>query len=212
MELKHRFKVPATVDDTWSVFTDIRTVAGCFPGAVVESVTDDEFDGSVKIKMGPIAMQYKGTGRVVKRDEAARCVAIHARGKDRRGQGSADATITTVLAEDGAGTVVDVTTELAITGKPAQFGRGMIEDVSDKFLGQFVDALSERLATRSSGSPPDSGGGPSGPAAADPPPRAGEIDFFSALLPVIGRRYAPAFAVAVIAVLLLTLRAGRRRV
>jgi carbon monoxide dehydrogenase subunit G len=208
LELKHRFKVPATVDDTWSVFTDIRTVAGCFPGAVVESVTDDEFDGSVKIKIGPIAMQYKGTGRVVKRDEAARCIAIHARGKDRRGQGSADATITTVLAEDGAGTAVDVTTELAITGKPAQFGRGMIEDVSDKFLGQFVDALSERLATSS----PDTGGGPSGPAAADPAPRAGEIDFFSAVLPVIGRRYAPAFAAAVLAVLLLTLRAGRRRV
>jgi carbon monoxide dehydrogenase subunit G len=206
VELKHRFSVPASVDETWSVFTDIRTVAGCFPGAAVESVSEDEFEGSVKIKMGPIAMQYKGTAKVVEQDEAGRRIVIRAQGKDKRAQGTADATITTVLAADAEQTVVDVTTDLAITGRPAQFGRGVMQDVSETFLGQFVDSLSQRLDSGSQGSRDEES-----PQAASRhlEPRGGEVDFFTTVLPVLVRRYAPAVGLA--SVILLAFRAGRRR-
>jgi carbon monoxide dehydrogenase subunit G len=201
VELKHRFNVPASVDQTWAVFTDIRTVAGCFPGAVIDSVTEDEFEGSVKIKMGPITMQYKGAGRIVERDEPGRRIVIRAHGKDKRGQGTAEATITTLLEADAEGTLVDVTTELAITGKPAQFGRGVMQDVSDKFLGQFVESVSEVLGSGSQQNPQT-----------ELAPRTAEVNFFSTVLPVLVRRYAPAVsAVGLAAVLVLALRGGRRR-
>ncbi|UPK74481.1 SRPBCC family protein [Nocardioidaceae bacterium SCSIO 66511] len=147
MELTHKFTVPASVDETWAAFNDLERIAPCFPGATLSSVEGDEFKGSVKVKLGPIALQYNGTGQFIERDESARRAVIEAKGKDRRGNGTASATVTAQLTPDGDGTAVEVGTDLAITGKPAQFGRGVIQDVSDKLLGQFVDCIAGKLGS-----------------------------------------------------------------
>jgi carbon monoxide dehydrogenase subunit G len=145
MELEHQFTVPATVEVTWAAFNDPARVAPCFPGATLISVDGDEFTGSAKIKLGPIALQYNGTGRYLERDESAYRAVIEAKGKDKRGNGTANATVTAQLRSDGGVTAVRVTTDLAVTGKPAQFGRGVMQDVSDKLLGQFVTCLQATL-------------------------------------------------------------------
>ena len=145
MELEHRFTVPASVEETWAAFNDPEVVAPCFPGATLISVDGDQFTGSAKIKLGPIAMQYNGTGTYVQRDEQARRAVIEAMGRDKRGNGTANATVTAQLTPDGDGTAVHVTTDLAVTGKPAQFGRGVMQDVSDKLLLQFVACLQAKL-------------------------------------------------------------------
>ena len=146
MELKHDFTVPADVDTTWQTFMDLERVGGCFPGAKVTEVTDDGFSGTVKVKLGPIALQYSGSGAFVEKDDAAHRAVIEAKGKDKRGNGTAGATVTVRLEPDGTGTKVDVVTDLAVTGKPAQFGRGVMQDVSDKLLGQFVGCIESELA------------------------------------------------------------------
>jgi carbon monoxide dehydrogenase subunit G len=145
VELSHRFSVPASPDRTWALFNDIGAVAGCFPGASIESADGDRCEGAVKVKLGPISLQYAGTATYVERLDSDRRMAIHAAGRDRRGQGTADATIAVGLTPEGEATLVEVTTDLAITGRPAQFGRAMIQDVSDRYLAQFVAAVSTRL-------------------------------------------------------------------
>jgi carbon monoxide dehydrogenase subunit G len=146
MDLTHRFSVPAQMDEAWNVFNDLEGLAPCFPGATISSVEGDEFSGSVKIKLGPIALVYTGSGRYVERNDAERRVVIEARGKDKRGNGTATATVTAKFAGNGDQTQIEVFTDLAITGKPAQFGRGVISDVSDKLLNQFVSCVSDRFA------------------------------------------------------------------
>ena len=143
MELTHDFVVPAPIDQVWETFMDLERVGGCFPGATVTEATGESFAGTVKVKLGPIALQYAGTGAFVERDDAAHRAVIEAKGKDKRGNGTAGATVTMQLApaEGGAHTRVDVATELAITGKPAQFGRGVMQDVSDKLLQQFIGCI-----------------------------------------------------------------------
>jgi uncharacterized protein len=146
MDLTHRFSVPAQMDEAWNAFNDLEGLAPCFPGATITSVEGDEFSGSVKIKLGPIALVYNGSGRYVERNDAERRVVIEARGKDKRGNGTATATVTAKFAGNGDQTQIEVFTDLAITGKPAQFGRGVISDVSDKLLDQFVTCVSDRFA------------------------------------------------------------------
>ena len=146
MELTHNFTVPASVDETWSHFQDIRSVAECFPGATVSEVDGDDFKGSCKVRLGPIALVYSGSGSFVEKDEAAKRFVVEAKGKDKRGNGTAGATVTATMSEKGAeSTEVTVVTDLAITGKPAQFGRGVIQDVSDKLLGQFIECLEQQV-------------------------------------------------------------------
>jgi uncharacterized protein len=145
MDLTHRFSVPARMDEAWNAFNDLERLAPCFPGATISSITGDEFAGSVKIKLGPIALVYNGSGRFVERNDTDRRVVIEARGKDKRGNGTATARVTASFAEAGEETEVEVLTDLAITGKPAQFGRGVISDVSDKLLQQFVTCVSGRF-------------------------------------------------------------------
>lgn len=148
MELTHTFTVPTSVEDTWTHFQDIAAVAECFPGAQVTSADGDTFQGTCKVKLGPIALVYAGSGTFVERDEEAHAFVVEAKGKDKRGNGTAGATVQlSMAAADGGGTTVEVLTDLAITGKPAQFGRGVMQDVSDKLLGQFVACLEERLGT-----------------------------------------------------------------
>ncbi|MGN6413072.1 SRPBCC family protein [Flexivirga sp.] len=147
MDLTHSFTVPAGVDETWAAFQDIRSVAECFPGAQITDADGDTFHGTVKVKLGPIALVYKGTGTFTERDEATHRMVIDAKGKDKRGNGTAGALVTATMSEADGGTRVEVVTDLAITGKPAQFGRGVIQDVSDKLLGQFVDCLQTKVGS-----------------------------------------------------------------
>ncbi|WGW12868.1 SRPBCC domain-containing protein [Saxibacter everestensis] len=168
MELHHRFEVPSPLDKTWRAFNELEGVAPCFPGATLTGVEGDEFSGSVKVKLGPISMVYSGTGRFIERDEANHRVVIEAAGKDRRGNGTAGATVTARLTPSVAGTEVTVDTDMNVTGKPAQFGRGVIQDVSDKLLDRFVACLVTTLpdGERETGVEPGSGG--SGPVDARP--------------------------------------------
>lgn len=146
MELHHHFTVPASVGTTWSTLMDLAGVAECFPGATVTSVEGDTFQGTCKVKLGPIALVYAGSGTFVERDDDAHTALIEAKGKDKRGNGTAGATVRMSVVPDGdSGSAVDVTTDLNVTGKPAQFGRGVMQDVSDKLLGQFVACLETRL-------------------------------------------------------------------
>lgn len=147
MDLRHEFTVPTDVEETWAHFNDVASVAECFPGAVVTSVEDDTFTGTVKVKLGPIALVYGGTGTFVEKDETAHSFVVEAKGKDKRGNGTAGATVTLTMAPSGESSATDVVvvTDLSITGKPAQFGRGVMQDVSDKLLGQFVSCLEQRL-------------------------------------------------------------------
>ena len=145
VDLSHTFTVPTSVDVTWAHFQDIASVAGCFPGATVTSVEGDTFRGSCKVKLGPIVLVYNGSGTFVEKDEAAHRFVVDAKGKDKRGNGTAGAKVTLSMTGDADGTSVEVLTDLAVTGKPAQFGRGVMQDVSDKLLGQFVQCLEDRL-------------------------------------------------------------------
>jgi carbon monoxide dehydrogenase subunit G len=156
VHLEHSFSVPVGIDEAWKVLLDIERIAPCMPGAALDSVDGDEFTGTVKVKLGPINLTYKGHASFVEKDEAARRAVIDARGRDARGNGTAAAKVTATLAEAGGTTNVQVSTELEITGKPAQFGRGVMEDVGNKLIGQFAKALAQTLQT---------GGTPSAPAA-----------------------------------------------
>jgi carbon monoxide dehydrogenase subunit G len=154
VDLTHRFTVPTSVDETWAHFQDIASVAECFPGATVTSADGDSFAGSVKVKLGPIALVYNGSGTFVEKDEAAHRFLVDAKGRDKRGNGTAGAKVTLTMTDAAAGgTDVEVVTDLAITGKPAQFGRGVMQDVSDKLLGQFVECLEQRLSAEPAGDP-----------------------------------------------------------
>lgn len=146
MDLKHSFTVPADAERTWATLTDLEGVAGCFPGATITSAEGDHFEGTVKVKLGPIALVYAGSGDFVERDDAAHTAVIDAKGKDKRGNGTAGATVHLSLQPQGDSTKVDVVTDLKVTGKPAQFGRGVMQDVSDKLLQQFVACLESRLS------------------------------------------------------------------
>lgn len=235
MDLSHSFTVPTSVEATWAHFQDIGALAECFPGAQVTAVGEDAdgnptFEGTCKVKLGPIALVYAGAGSFVERDEAGRRFVVDAKGRDKRGNGTAGAKVTVTMADaDGGATQVDVVTDLAITGKPAQFGRGVMQDVSDKLLGQFVACLEQRLAAEAAPSPAPEDSAAAGPepvpAAAAPPPRpaprpvtpdapAGDdaLDLGSAVLPVLVKSYGKqvAVAVAVLLGLRVLLRALRR--
>ncbi|NYE37110.1 carbon monoxide dehydrogenase subunit G [Nocardioides cavernae] len=233
MELSHQFTVPIGVEETWAHFNDIASVAECFPGAVVTEADEQSFAGSVKVKLGPIALQYNGSGTFVEKDADAHRFVVDAKGKDKRGNGTAGAKVTVTMTDAGGATDVSVETDLAITGKPAQFGRGVMQDVSDKLLGQFVSCLEQRLAGPSPGTggepaaeppletvagpPPTTGTDapapppPPPPPPRTPPPREPEaLDLGSAVLPVLLRSYWKQ-AVAALAGIVVVRRLLRRR-
>jgi uncharacterized protein len=146
MELTNEFTVGVPVARAWDVLTDVELIAPCMPGAQLQEIEGDEYRGIVKIKVGPITAQYKGAARFLERDDAAHRAVLRAEGRDTRGQGNASATITMTLASEGdASTKAQVVTDLTITGRVAQFGRGVLGDVSSKLLGQFVDCLESKL-------------------------------------------------------------------
>jgi len=141
MELTNEFRVSVPVDQAWAVLTDLERIAPCMPGAQLQEVEGDEYRGIVKIKVGPITAQYKGKASFEELDNSSHRAVLRAEGRDTRGQGNASATVKAELTQDGDGTAVRITTDLAVTGKVAQFGRGVLADVSAKLLAQFVARL-----------------------------------------------------------------------
>jgi len=168
MDLEHQFTVDAPVEEVWSTMMDLEKVAECFPGATLTEADGDSFSGTVKVKLGPIAMVYKGSGSFTEKDESAHRAVIDAKGRDKRGNGTAGAEVVLAMTGDGSGTRVDVTTDLNVTGKPAQFGRGVMQDVSDKLLAQFTDCLARRFEEPAAGTeeaPPAEGASAAGASA-----------------------------------------------
>ena len=225
MELQHSFSVPVDVDRAWAVLVDIEQVAPCMPGAALDTVDGDEFTGSVKVRLGPIGITYKGKARFVEKDQVAHRAVIDAQGKDARGNGTASATVTATLHPQDDGTRVEVNTDLAITGKPAQFGRGVMVDVGNKLIGQFADCLAGKLAKPAG--PAADGPAAAAPAAVSgPPPAASQpdtpqtspeapaedvapIDLMASAGPAVLKRLAPVALLLAVLVLVIVLR--RRR-
>jgi uncharacterized protein len=195
MEINDTFRVDLPVEETWRVLMDIERIAPCLPGAQLQEIAGEEYRGVVKVKVGPITAQYKGAASFESKDDDAHVAVIKGSGRDTRGQGNASATITMRLEADGAGTAVSVSTDLAITGKVAQFGRGVMADVSAKLLAQFVanlerDVLSqpavdlvaaEQDAAAEQGASPG-GSGPTGPSGAEAPPAPAPVSTSDAAL------------------------------
>ena len=141
MELVHEFTVAVPVERAWDVLTDVERIAPCMPGAELTGVDGGTYHGQVKIKVGPITARYKGTASFAEKDEAARRVVLKASGRDTRGQGTASATVTAAMAEEAGSTTVSIVTDLSVSGRVAQFGRGVMADVSARLLEQFVHNL-----------------------------------------------------------------------
>jgi carbon monoxide dehydrogenase subunit G len=160
MQLEHRLSVPAPIDVVWPALLDPERVAPCVPGATLTGVEGETFTGAVKVKVGPITLLYKGTGTFTETDEQGRRAVLKADAKDTRGNGTVKATVTLTLTDEGDHTTGTVATDLSITGKPAQFGRGMIADVGGKIIEQFAACLSEKLAVAEPESAPASAGQP----------------------------------------------------
>ena len=231
MKIEDNFRVDVPVEEAWKVLLDLERIAPCLPGAQLTEVEGDEYRGTVKIKVGPITAQYKGVAQIVEADEANHRVLLKAEGRDTRGQGNASATVTATLVGDGASTTVNIDTDLNITGKVAQFGRGVMADVSSKLLGQFADNLKKDVL---SGESPTA---PTAPAAADAPteaapaagapteaapaaattgprkidsPEAQPIDLMDAAGESVGKRLAPVIA-AIVALITLRVLFKRRQ-
>ena len=173
MELKSDFEVSVGVDRAWEVLTNPELIAPCLPGARLDEVEGDEFRGAVKVKVGPISAEYRGKATMVEMNRDELRIVIRAEGRDTRGAGNAAADITALMeAATDASTKVEVTTDLKISGKVAQFGRGVLGDVSAKLMGQFVDNLEEMLSESAEADagdePADDGAADAGEAAAEP--------------------------------------------
>jgi carbon monoxide dehydrogenase subunit G len=218
MKIEDEFRVEVPVDEAWKVLLDVERIAPCMPGAQLQEVEGDEYRGIVKVKVGPITAQYKGVAKIVEADEPGRKVVLQAEGRDTRGQGTASATVTATLTPEGTDTVVHIDTDLNVTGKVAQFGRGVMADVSSKLLGQFAENLERDVL---------SGDGPKAedtaePAAVTPTelpvqsegprridsPEAEPVDLLENAGGAVAKRVVP---IVVALVALLTLRALSRR-
>jgi len=147
MELEHSFTVPVAEDRAWDVLLDVERVAPCMPGATLQSVDGDEIHGSIKVKVGPISMTYQGTARFTERDPSAHVITLEASGKETRGAGTASAKVRSMLDGKGDETHVVVHTTLNVTGRPAQFGRGVMNEVGGRLIGIFADNLASMIAS-----------------------------------------------------------------
>ena len=147
MKLENEFTVPAPLEQAWAVLLDVARVAPCLPGAVVEPGGEEgEYAGTITIKIGPITSRYRGTVKIERADEATHVAVMRAQAKDARGQGTAAATITSSMDETAEGTRVKVETDMRVTGPVAQFGRGVMQDVSAKLMRQFAECLASEMS------------------------------------------------------------------
>lgn len=218
MKIANQFTVSAPIEQAWDVLCDLEQVIPLMPGAQLIGHEGEDYLGKVKVKVGPVTSEFSGKVRFVEQDRAQHRAVIDGKGKEARGTGNAAATVTAQLHEDGQKTRVTVDTDLKIVGKLAQFGSGMLQQVSEKLLGQFVESLEAKLASEGSGDlwNPDTGTHTStlppqvaGPRHAAPAAEPAPID----LLELTGagqlQKYAPV-AAAVLAVLVLIWWLGRR--
>lgn len=200
MKLENTFAIPVPVDEAWKVLLDVERVAPCVPGATLTGSEGDTHQGRIKVKLGPVALTYSGTVTFVTRDEAAKVVVLEAGGREARGNGTATARVTCRLsAADPGHTDVHVETELSVTGRPAQFGRGTLADVSGALMARFAENLAAELTVNSP----------------QPTPRsapAAPIDLTDTPLARTVKRLTPIAVTAAAALLGLALtRRGRRR-
>ncbi|MCW2731792.1 MAG: carbon monoxide dehydrogenase subunit [Mycobacterium sp.] len=204
MELNNEFRVAVPATKTWEVLTDIERVAPCLPGATLLSVDGDHFTGAVKVKVGPITVSYQGEASFQEKDEAAHRVVLTANGKETRGNGNAAAVVTAQLKDEGDATTVVITTDLTISGKAAQFGRGVLADVSSNLITQFAKSLEADLLA---GTAPKLAG--SAPTAAVPADAGDSVDLLKVVALPIAKRAAPV-VVAAAAAAALGFALGRR--
>lgn len=223
MELNNDFEVNAPVEKAWAVLTDVEKIAPCLPGAQLQEVEGDEYRGIVKVKVGPITAQYKGAATFVEKDDANHRAVLKADGRDTRGAGNASALITAQLQAVGDRTKVSVSTELTVTGKVAQFGRGVMADVSAKLMTQFADNLEKLMegeptpASKAddTAAAPDAAGAAAPSASAGgvrkiDSPEAKPVDLIATTGSPVLKRLGPLFA-AVVGLSLLLRRFRRRR-
>jgi uncharacterized protein len=172
MLIEDTFRVALPIEDAWKILLDVERIAPCMPGAELQEIEGNEYRGIVKVKVGPITAQYKGAAVIETADEDARRIVLKASGRDTRGQGNASASVTADLLSLGAeGTEVKIATDLTVTGKVAQFGRGVMQEVSGKLLGQFVQCLErDILSGPGAGDAAGDDPGPSATAAAGAAP------------------------------------------
>ena len=212
MELKNSFTVPADIDTAWKTLLDVQAIAPCMPGATLESVDGDEFSGNVKVKLGPVSMTYGGQARFLSKDESTHTAVIEGTGKETRGSGTARANVTTAMVAEGPQlTRVDVTTDLTITGKAAQFGRGVMQDVAGRLVGQFATNLEGVIASRTAepqqasveGGVSTTGSVSTEPRAAVAPQQAEALDLGSVAMGPVLKRAVPVIIgiVAVVAII-----------
>ena len=148
MRLTTSFKVELPVGEVWSLLQDIESVAGWFPGARLETVEGESYKGTVRVKLGPMVVDYRGAARFIERDEVAHRVVLEASGREQRGTGTAKATATTRLAGHDGGTDVDVSIDLEVTGRPAQLGQGLIQEVAQRLVGEFSSRMAAGLTQK----------------------------------------------------------------
>jgi uncharacterized protein len=225
MKLQNDFLVDAPLDETWATLLDIQRVAQCLPGATLESDGGDGvYRGSMQVRLGPMTLAYKGTARMAEVEEDAHSATIEVKAKELKGQGTASARIRNRL-EPGAGgaTHVMVETDLNITGRPAQFGRGIMEDVAGKMLGDFAKRLEGEVlrgnavtngngappATATASEPPPASGPASSSEPADEPPAA--LDLGSVVAGPLAKRAAMALGGLGLLLLVLSVLRGRKR-
>jgi carbon monoxide dehydrogenase subunit G len=213
MDINNEFRVATSPERAWSVLTDLERIAPCLPGAELQEVEGDEYRGVVKIKVGPITAQYKGKATFVERDDAARRAVLKAEGRDTRGQGNASATITATIEPEGDATVVRVSTDLHITGKVAQFGRGVLADVSSKLMQQFADNLQrDVLSADAAAAASSSSNGQSASTTPPAPPRPAEpVNLMATAGAPIAKRALPVLGTVVFLALLFRWRRRRRK-
>jgi uncharacterized protein len=173
MELDNSFTVPVPPDQAWDVLLDVKRIAPCMPGAAVDEVDGDVVTGRIKVKVGPVSLTYRGTAKFTERDPDAHMVVMEASGKETRGAGTASATVRASLAQDasGSGTQVTMHTTMNVTGRPAQFGRGVMVEIGGKLIEQFASNLSRLITGGTDTTEPGADGGgaassPEGAAAA----------------------------------------------
>ncbi len=218
MELVNEFRVPVPIEKAWEVLTNVERIAPCIPGAQLLSVDGDDFTGAVKVKVGPISVAYQGNGTFLEKDAAAHRAIIKGTAKETRGQGNAAAIITCELKDEGDATACVLTTDLTISGKAAQFGRGVLADVSGKLIGQFARRLEADLASDGVVTPAPSGPAPAAasPAAAFTPQRtdddaAADLNLLSVIAAPLAKRALPVAGGLLAGVLLGWLLGGRNR-
>jgi uncharacterized protein len=193
VELTNEFRVAVPAAKTWEFLTDVERVAPCLPGATLLSVDGDEFTGAVKVKVGPITVSYKGEAAFVEKDAAAQRMVLKANGKETRGNGNAAAVVTAQLKDEGDATSVVITTDLTISGKAAQFGRGVLSDVASNLIGQFAKSLEADLIGGSAAAA-QTPGATNQPAAAGQTDTGDSVDLLKVVAVPMAKRAAPAIA------------------